>query len=313
VRLKLKIVLRCVFFASSATLVAALCSSSPSVPRVCYYLLLAARGPCYYSPSCSLALVWCSREEPAVDHHGVGRWGYRGTAALILCDCCEAIFLMGIVWLAGLACWFGWLAWLALWCDCRPFWLSIPRSSPSRTSCLLARPRRRASTGSATKSVTYEARAFSRSRSRSRVAYRSCAVARWLVLPPQGCNKEKNFDDIKPTTLTERGALYEARRCLKCADAPCQKSCPTQIDIKSFISAIANKNYYGAAKMIFSDNPVGLSCGMVCPTSDLCEGGCNLADTEEGAISTIASVRVARVSHELTAARARSLARLFTL
>lgn len=148
----------------------------------------------------------------------------------------------------------------------------------------------------------------SRALSLALVAYRSCAYARWLVLPPQGCNKEKNFDDIKPTTLTERGALYEARRCLKCADAPCQKSCPTQIDIKSFISAIANKNYYGAAKMIFSDNPVGLSCGMVCPTSDLCEGGCNLADTEEGAISTIASVRVARVSHELTAARARSLA-----
>ena len=30
-------------------------------------------------------------------------------------------------------------------------------------------------------------------------------------------------------------------RCLKCADAPCQKSCPTQLDIKSFITSIANK------------------------------------------------------------------------
>jgi len=28
---------------------------------------------------------------------------------------------------------------------------------------------------------------------------------------------------------------------LKCADAPCQKSCPTQLDIKAFISSIANK------------------------------------------------------------------------
>ena len=49
------------------------------------------------------------------------------------------------------------------------------------------------------------------------------------------------FDDIKPTSLTERGALYESRRCLKCADAPCQKSCPTQLDIKSFIGCISNK------------------------------------------------------------------------
>ncbi|CAL1262347.1 unnamed protein product, partial [Larinioides sclopetarius] len=74
-------------------------------------------------------------------------------------------------------------------------------------------------------------------------------------------------------------------RCLKCADAPCQKSCPTQIDIKAFISCISTKNYYGAAKLILSDNPVGLSCGMVCPTSDLCVGGCNLYASEEGPIN----------------------------
>lgn len=30
-------------------------------------------------------------------------------------------------------------------------------------------------------------------------------------------------------------------RCLKCADAPCQKSCPTNLDIKSFITSISNK------------------------------------------------------------------------
>lgn len=94
-----------------------------------------------------------------------------------------------------------------------------------------------------------------------------------------------NFDDIKPTTLSERGALKEAARCLKCADAPCQKSCPTQLEIKSFITSISNKNYYGAAKMILSDNPLGLTCGMVCPTSDLCVGSCNLEASEEGPIN----------------------------
>lgn len=30
-------------------------------------------------------------------------------------------------------------------------------------------------------------------------------------------------------------------RCLKCADAPCQKSCPTNLDIKAFITSISNK------------------------------------------------------------------------
>lgn len=94
-----------------------------------------------------------------------------------------------------------------------------------------------------------------------------------------------NFEDVKHTTLSERAALKEANRCLKCADAPCQKSCPTQLDVKSFIQSIGNRNYYGSAKMIFSDNPLGLTCGMVCPTSDLCVGGCNLHASEEGAIN----------------------------
>lgn len=52
---------------------------------------------------------------------------------------------------------------------------------------------------------------------------------------------QNDFRDIKHTTLSERGALREAFRCLKCADAPCQKSCPTQLDIKTFITSISNK------------------------------------------------------------------------
>jgi dihydropyrimidine dehydrogenase (NADP+) len=58
----------------------------------------------------------------------------------------------------------------------------------------------------------------------------------------QSCGSlEKNFDDIKHSTLSERAALKEAARCLKCADAPCQKSCPTQLDVKGFITSISNK------------------------------------------------------------------------
>ena len=50
-------------------------------------------------------------------------------------------------------------------------------------------------------------------------------------------------------------------RCLKCADAPCQKSCPTQLDIKSFITSIANK-----VRIIFPrlDSFVLKHCTCVC-------------------------------------------------
>ena len=107
----------------------------------------------------------------------------------------------------------------------------------------------------------------------------------WKRVGVHAPSKFRDFTDAKHSTLSEQAALREAARCLKCADAPCQKSCPTQVDIKGFISAIGNKNYYGAAKQIMSDNPVGLSCGMVCPTSNLCAGGCNVAATEGGAIN----------------------------
>jgi dihydropyrimidine dehydrogenase (NADP+) len=105
-------------------------------------------------------------------------------------------------------------------------------------------------------------------------------------------NFPKNFNLLKGNFLTastiqlnEKAALAEAQRCLKCLDAPCEKGCPGHINIKDFIASIANKNYYGAAKTILSDNPLGFTCGMICPTSELCSSCCNLSTTEEGPIN----------------------------
>jgi dihydropyrimidine dehydrogenase (NADP+) len=84
---------------------------------------------------------------------------------------------------------------------------------------------------------------------------------------------------------TEKEAIAEATRCFKCADSPCQKACSTGIDIRSFIYQIQNKNYYGAAKTILSDNPLGLSCGALCPVSELCASVCNAHWLEGGTIN----------------------------
>ncbi|KAJ6252976.1 dihydropyrimidine dehydrogenase [NADP(+)] [Anaeramoeba flamelloides] len=113
-------------------------------------------------------------------------------------------------------------------------------------------------------------------------------------IPCKGCEKSFDFKDIKHTTLTEKEAVKEARRCLKCADAPCTKGCPTSIDIKNFIQCISSRNYYGAAKTILSDNPVGLSCGMVCPISTLCQGNCNLTNEEPINISGLQTFALER-------------------
>ena len=74
---------------------------------------------------------------------------------------------------------------------------------------------------------------------------------------------------------TEKEAIEEASRCMKCANIPCQKACSVGIDIRMFIYQIQNQNYYGAAKTILSDNPLGLSCGGLCPVSELCASTCN--------------------------------------
>jgi dihydropyrimidine dehydrogenase (NADP+) len=84
--------------------------------------------------------------------------------------------------------------------------------------------------------------------------------------------------------FTEKEAVAEASRCMKCADSPCQKACSVGIDIRSFIYQIQNQNFYGAAKTILSDNPLGLSCGGLCPVSELCASTCNAHWLEGGSI-----------------------------
>lgn len=85
----------------------------------------------------------------------------------------------------------------------------------------------------------------------------------------------RNFQEIIPA-LTKQEAMEESNRCLYCYDAPCVKSCPTGIDIPSFIKKIASGNLKGSAKTILTANPIGASCARVCPTEELCEGSCVL-------------------------------------
>ncbi|MDL4842229.1 NAD(P)-dependent oxidoreductase [Aquibacillus rhizosphaerae] len=87
-----------------------------------------------------------------------------------------------------------------------------------------------------------------------------------------------NFREVK-SALTNQEAMEESNRCLYCYDAPCIQSCPTGIDIPSFIKKIASGNVKGSAITIMTSNPVGASCARVCPTEELCEGSCVLNES----------------------------------
>src|SRR5437899_10197415 len=88
-----------------------------------------------------------------------------------------------------------------------------------------------------------------------------------------------NMAEIAPR-YTPQEAIIEASRCLFCFDAPCIQSCPTGIDIPSFIKKIATGNLTGAARTILTANILGASCARVCPTEVLCEGACVVLDLE---------------------------------
>ncbi len=95
---------------------------------------------------------------------------------------------------------------------------------------------------------------------------------------------EENFSDIHPPFESYGAALVEANRCLFCYDAPCTKSCPTEINIPKFIKQITTDNVKGSAHTIFVSNIMGAGCSKVCPVEKLCEGSCVYNLMEEAPI-----------------------------
>ena len=70
-------------------------------------------------------------------------------------------------------------------------------------------------------------------------------------------------------------AIAEADRCLLCHDAPCSQGCPADTRPAEFIRKFRFKNITGAIRTIKGNNILGGACGVLCPTSRLCEEKCS--------------------------------------
>jgi glutamate synthase (NADPH/NADH) small chain len=85
----------------------------------------------------------------------------------------------------------------------------------------------------------------------------------------------KNFNEVV-LGYTEEEALAEANRCLECKNSPCNKGCPVEVEIPTFIKLIKQKEYILAAQKIKEKNALPAICGRVCPQETQCEKFCTL-------------------------------------
>jgi dihydropyrimidine dehydrogenase (NAD+) subunit PreT len=79
-------------------------------------------------------------------------------------------------------------------------------------------------------------------------------------------------------------ALIEAQRCLGCYEPPCSQACPANVNIPGFIRRLAEENLAGAGELLYSSCPLATTCGLACPTLDLCEGACTLIKMGQTAV-----------------------------
>jgi NADPH-dependent glutamate synthase beta subunit-like oxidoreductase len=99
---------------------------------------------------------------------------------------------------------------------------------------------------------------------------------------------------LKPMDMgfTLGQAMDEAARCLLCHDAPCSKGCPASTDPGTFIRKLALKNITGAIRTIKTNNIMGGSCGVLCPTARLCEKECSASGIDR-------PIRIGRIQRAL--------------
>ena len=73
--------------------------------------------------------------------------------------------------------------------------------------------------------------------------------------------------------LTNSQFDAEVFKCLNCKSKPCMSACPVNCSPQEFIQHSKNKNYKEAINAICKNNPMGHTCGLICP-DNFCMKAC---------------------------------------
>ncbi len=84
------------------------------------------------------------------------------------------------------------------------------------------------------------------------------------------------MQDKKNLYLTRPQLKAELDRCLSCKNQPCMKACPIGCNPQEFIRLAKEGNFDEAAQSILNRNPLGQTCGLVCPNK-FCVKACTRA------------------------------------
>jgi glutamate synthase (NADPH/NADH) small chain len=76
-------------------------------------------------------------------------------------------------------------------------------------------------------------------------------------------------------------AFSESERCLNCKKPRCIVGCPVEIDIRGFISAVAQHDLKEAYRVLKASNALPAVCGRVCPQESQCESACIVGKKRE--------------------------------
>lgn len=65
--------------------------------------------------------------------------------------------------------------------------------------------------------------------------------------------------------LTKLQLQAEINRCLNCKTQPCMTACPVSCNPQEFIRHAKNGEWQQAVRAIVRNNPMGMTCGLICP------------------------------------------------